>query len=287
MFPLVLSTSRPRCFNAPQNFGCSIRRLAYGPKTVASPNYRRRPPGERAREKEKYLARWDAKMKAERTWNVTIIRGADPVYDTIVDLLKSLPTYNPFMFTPSSRIRDSRQTPHSQLPKFLSPKIFVPPIERVSPTRDDVDLISHITGRPWLDLWNKRHQAAPTHSLDEFLRHTEQHPEAVMYPILIVRDETVVTGVRRILRTIKEWKQEADKRERHEIARLATHETQLAEKEVELRRKLYGQVYGPGTAYYEEIGEKVVAKEKRQARDREKNAGLFRAAIQRHRMRSE
>ncbi len=216
----------------------------------------------------------------------SISRGTDPIYDTIVELLKSLPTYNPFMFHPLSRIRDSRQTPRSRLPKFLSPRVFVPPIERVSPTRDDVDLISHITGRPWLDLWNKKHQAAPTHSLDEFLRYAEQHPEAVVYPIMIVRDETVVMGVRRILRTIKEWKQDADKRERHEIDRLTTHETQLAEKEVELRRKLYGQVYGPGTAFYEEIGEKVVAREKRQAREKEKNAGLFRAAIQRRQMRA-
>ncbi|KAK0224178.1 hypothetical protein IW262DRAFT_1371569 [Armillaria fumosa] len=286
MFSLVLSTSRPRCFNAPRNIGSSIRRLAYKPKKVASYTPRWKPPAEKARDKEKYLARWDAEMKAERTWNVTIIRGADPIYDTLVDLLKSLPTYNPFMFHPSSRIRDSKQTPRNHLPNYLSPRIFVPPIERVCPTRDDVDLISHITGHPWLDLWNKKHQAAPTHSLEEFLRHTEQHPEAVMYPILIVRDETVVTGVRKILRVIKEWKQEADRRERHEIDRLATHETLLAEKEVELRRKLYGEVYGPGTGYYEEIGEKVVAREKRLARERVKNAGLFRAAIQRHRMRT-
>ncbi|KAK0484427.1 hypothetical protein IW261DRAFT_1560077 [Armillaria novae-zelandiae] len=287
MFSLVLSTSRPRCFNAPRSIGSSIRQLAYTPKNVAGPNHHWRPPAERAREKEKYLARWDAQMKAEQTWNMIIIRGTDPSYDTLVDLLKSLPTYNPFMFHPSSRIRDSKQTPRNHLPNFLSPRIFVPPIERVCPTRDDVDLISHITGRPWLDLWNKRHRAAPTHSLDEFLRHTEQYPEAVMYPILIVRDETVFMGVRRILRAIKEWKQEADKRERHEIDRLATHETSLAEKEVELRRKLYGEVYGPGTTFYEEIGEKVVAREKRLARERVKNAGLFRAAIIRHRMRTQ
>ncbi|KAK0205606.1 hypothetical protein DFS33DRAFT_1329599 [Desarmillaria ectypa] len=290
MFSLVFSASRPRCFNVPRNFGSSRRQLAHKPKETSSkcPNGKRsKTPVDRAREKEKYLARWDAKLKEERTWNVTIIRGNDPIYDTIVTLLSSLTAYNPFMFHPSSRIRDSRQTPRGKLPKFMSPKFFVPPIEKVSPTRDDIDLIAQITGHPWIDIWNKqRHGSAPTHNLDEFVRYTEQHPDAVMYPIMIVREETVVIGVSKILRTIKEWKQEADKRERHELDRLTTHMTPVAKNEVELRRTLYRQVYGPGTAYHQEIGEKVLAREKRQEREREKNAGLFRAAILRRQMRA-
>ncbi|KAK0440286.1 hypothetical protein EV421DRAFT_1816528 [Armillaria borealis] len=55
------------------------------------------------------------------------------------------------------------------------------------------------------------------------IRYAEQNPDAA---------ETVVMGARKILRTIREWKQDADKREKHEIDRLTTHETPLAKKEV-------------------------------------------------------
>ncbi|KAK0460576.1 uncharacterized protein EV420DRAFT_1533015 [Desarmillaria tabescens] len=291
MFSLVLSASRRRCLNAPRNFGSSARQLTDKPKTTDSSN---RPKGRKTKkavdkvhEKEKYLARWDAEMKAQRTWNTTIIRGTDAIYDTLVDLLSSLTTYNPFMFHPSSRIRDSRQSHRKTLPNWLSPKVFVPPVEKVSPIRDDIELIAQITGRPWVDVWNSRcHGSAPTHSLDEFVRYAEQNPDAVIYPILIVREEKVVSGMHKILRTIREWKQDAEKRERHELERLKTHETEVAEKEVELRTKLYRQVYGPGTTFYRDIGEKVLAREKRKEREKEKNAGLFKAAILRRQMRA-